>query len=157
MGPGENPLSEKKSERKAALATVKKRIDQAAEIGATMLCGPMVQPLGHFTGVARTDDEWKRCVEYLGKVGEYAAENRLIALVPCSVTVTQLGTLLAQVLNAYASNWRVPVPNRAGAALATPQLLATPLRVRRGVCRPVAVVTPGEPGGADVSSVVVML
>lgn len=81
LGPGENPLSDKKSERKAALATVKKRLDQAAEIGATMLCGPMVQPLGHFTGVARTDEEWKRCVEYLQKVGEYAAENKVTFVV----------------------------------------------------------------------------
>lgn len=81
LGPGENPLSDKKSERKAALATVKKRIDQAAEIGAKMLCGPMVQPLGHFTGSARTQDEWDRCVEYLQKVGEYAAENQVTFVV----------------------------------------------------------------------------
>lgn len=77
FGPGLNPLSEEKSERKAALTYLKSRIELTAEMGAQLLCGPFVQPLGHFTGTGPTKDEFERCVEYLQKAADFAAEHEV--------------------------------------------------------------------------------
>jgi D-psicose/D-tagatose/L-ribulose 3-epimerase len=38
-------------------------IQQTAEAGATLLSGPLYSPVGYFTGVRRTADEWKWVVE----------------------------------------------------------------------------------------------
>src|ERR1043165_8193125 len=38
-------------------------IQQTAEAGATLLSGPLYSPVGYFTGVRRTADEWKWAVD----------------------------------------------------------------------------------------------
>ena len=72
LGPGSSPISADKKERANAMTDIKKRIDLSVEIGSKLLCGPITQPLGHFSGRARTADEWKRCVAFFQKAGEIA-------------------------------------------------------------------------------------
>src|SRR5262245_10228087 len=73
-------------------------------------------------------------------------------------TFTQVGALIAQVLNEYASNaLGEPTPTVPGNALGAPHALAIPLRLRRPSWFPALVVMPGDAGGAVPSSVVVML
>lgn len=75
FGPGENPIAADKTERKTAMSVLKKKIDVSAELGVKLLAGPITQPLGHFTGEGPTEDEFKRCVEFFQKAGEYAADT----------------------------------------------------------------------------------
>lgn len=81
FGPGTNPISADKSERDAGLTTIKDRIEAAELCGATHLCGPIVQTLGHFTGKPRTDQEWSWCVDYLKAAGDHAARHNLTLVV----------------------------------------------------------------------------
>lgn len=75
FGPGNNPISAVESERQAARKTLEDRIDVCAALGSKLLCGPIVQPLGHFTGKAPTTEEWNRCVDFFRSVGDYAAKK----------------------------------------------------------------------------------
>lgn len=81
FGPGTNPISMEASERAAALTTIKDRIEVCAALGSPLLCGPIVQTLGHFTGVGPTQQEWKYCVEYLKQAGDHAAKNNVTLVV----------------------------------------------------------------------------
>jgi D-psicose/D-tagatose/L-ribulose 3-epimerase len=47
-------------------------VDCCAAVGSSILCGPHQVALGVFTGRGPTDEEWKRSVEHLRKVAEYA-------------------------------------------------------------------------------------
>ena len=49
--------------RGGACSFVRDCLDAAAELGASLLVGPMYSPVGHFTGHRRTVDEWKWAVE----------------------------------------------------------------------------------------------
>src|SRR6266550_1609850 len=95
--------------------------------------------------------------------GEYAAVNRLIAFVPCSVTVTHEGALMAHVAKEYASYCRFVAIGVgvfaafAGVGFCVPQTLCTTSRNRRKFWTPVDVVTPGDVGGATPSSVVFVI
>jgi D-psicose/D-tagatose/L-ribulose 3-epimerase len=73
--PGADPVSPNASERDAAVALIKRRIDQCEVIGATMLVGPMVQTLGHFTGRAPTSQERQWCIEMLKEAGNHAQKR----------------------------------------------------------------------------------
>lgn len=81
FGPGNNPISDQASERAAALATMKERIEICATLGGSLICGPFVQPLGHFTGKGRTPDEWERCKEFLSAAGDHAAKHQVTLVV----------------------------------------------------------------------------
>src|SRR5712664_2134317 len=89
-------------------------------------------------------------------VGSYAAVNRLIAFVPCSVMVAHEGTLFAHVLNRYDSYRRGTLSTGFAAppvliTFAAPHVLAMPSRNRRPICSPAAVATPGDEGGVEPS------
>jgi D-psicose/D-tagatose/L-ribulose 3-epimerase len=81
FGPGHNPISGDESERNAALDRLKNRIDLCAIMGAELLCGPIVQPLGHFTGKGPTRDEWSRCVSFFKSAGDYAAKKNVTLVI----------------------------------------------------------------------------
>lgn len=81
FGPGENPLSDDPKERQKALDVAREKIEVSAAMGAELLCGPLVQPLGQFTGKGPTPTEWSRCVEYLQKAGDEAAKHHLTLVV----------------------------------------------------------------------------
>jgi D-psicose/D-tagatose/L-ribulose 3-epimerase len=50
---------------------------RAAEMGAGLLSGPLYSPVGHFTGVRRTQDEWNRAVEGWQQLAGTAVDERL--------------------------------------------------------------------------------
>lgn len=75
FGPGHNPISADASERRAAAERLKDRIDVCAALGSQILCGPIVQPLGQFTGSGPTSEEWSRCVDFFRSAGDYAAKK----------------------------------------------------------------------------------
>ena len=73
IAPEHNPLSADKAVRAAAYEHMEAVVDCCATVGSAMLCGPHQVALGVFTGRGATDDEWKRSVEHLRRVAEYAA------------------------------------------------------------------------------------
>jgi D-psicose/D-tagatose/L-ribulose 3-epimerase len=70
-------------ERRRGQQHVARCIQIAAEVGATTLCGPLYAPVGQFTGVRRTPNEWARAVEGWQALAPLAAScNVEIALEP---------------------------------------------------------------------------
>jgi D-psicose/D-tagatose/L-ribulose 3-epimerase len=72
IAPEHNPVSGEPAVRKAAFEHMQRVVDACAAAGSSILCGPHQVALGVFTGRGATDDEWKRSVEHLRKVAEYA-------------------------------------------------------------------------------------
>ncbi|HYT14246.1 MAG TPA: sugar phosphate isomerase/epimerase family protein [Candidatus Nitrosopolaris sp.] len=73
IAPEHNPLSADPAIREAAYDHLRAVVDCCATVGSSILCGPHQVALGVFTGRGATDEEWKRCVEHLRRVAEYAA------------------------------------------------------------------------------------
>jgi D-psicose/D-tagatose/L-ribulose 3-epimerase len=69
-----NPLSAEKKVRDNALDFMKRVIDCARALEATLLCGPFYQPVGIFSGTGPTEDEKKRAAEHARASAEYAAQ-----------------------------------------------------------------------------------
>jgi D-psicose/D-tagatose/L-ribulose 3-epimerase len=72
IAPEHNPVSADPAVRKAAYEHMQKVVDACSAVGSSILCGPHQVALGVFTGKGATDDEWKRSVEHLRRVAEYA-------------------------------------------------------------------------------------
>ena len=72
-----NPSSPDKEARKAAADYLNWLTDCSVALGAKQLSGPLMQPLGYFTGKAPTEKEWKHAAGVHRKAGDYAAENGL--------------------------------------------------------------------------------
>ena len=72
IAPEHNPLSADPAIRKAALEHLKAVVDCCATVGSPILCGPHQVALGVFTGKGATEDEWKRSIDHLRSVAEYA-------------------------------------------------------------------------------------
>ena len=72
IAPEHNPLSADSKIREAAYQHMKRVVDSCATVGSSILCGPHQVALGVFTGKGATEDEWKRSVEHLRRVAEYA-------------------------------------------------------------------------------------
>jgi D-psicose/D-tagatose/L-ribulose 3-epimerase len=70
-----DPVSPDKAARQAAVDYFKWAIDCSAALGSRQLAGPLMQALGHFTGKAPTDAEWKRAAAVHRKAGDYARAN----------------------------------------------------------------------------------
>ena len=73
IAPEHNPLSAERAVREAAYQHMTAVVDCCATVGSSILCGPHQVALGVFTGRGATEDEWKRSVEHLRRVAEYAA------------------------------------------------------------------------------------
>jgi D-psicose/D-tagatose/L-ribulose 3-epimerase len=73
IAPEHNPLSADPKIREAAYEHLKAVVDCCAAVGSSVLCGPHQVALGVFTGKGATEEEWKRSVEHLRRVAEYAA------------------------------------------------------------------------------------
>jgi len=50
-------------------------IQAVAEAGSTLLAGPLYSPVGYFTGVRRTSDEWKYAVDGFRELAPVAARH----------------------------------------------------------------------------------
>ncbi|MCR4281971.1 MAG: sugar phosphate isomerase/epimerase [Bauldia sp.] len=73
-----NPVSADKKVRQAAIDYLKWCIDCSAALGSSQLAGPLMQTLGHFSGKAPTDSEWRRAAGVHRKVGNHAADHGLM-------------------------------------------------------------------------------
>jgi D-psicose/D-tagatose/L-ribulose 3-epimerase len=60
------------AQRQAGLARLRRMVDLTAEMGGKVMAGPLYAPVRQLTGRARTDDEWKWCVEGLAAAAEHA-------------------------------------------------------------------------------------
>lgn len=69
----ENLLSPDAAVRRRGIARRKKTLDAAAAAGCRALVGPLHSAIGVFSGHGPTEDEWKRGVEAMRKIAEYAA------------------------------------------------------------------------------------
>ena len=73
--PDKNPLSPDAAARKAAVDYLKYIVDCTAALGANCVGGPMIQPLGHFSGKGPTNTERSRARAVHRKVGDYAQKQ----------------------------------------------------------------------------------
>ena len=71
-GGGKNAVSPDPAERAGALAHLKWLTDCTEALGGDLLCGPLHQPLGTFTGLGPTADEVERAVAILKQAATYA-------------------------------------------------------------------------------------
>lgn len=74
IAPEHNPLSPEPAVREAAYRHMREVLDCCASVGSSILCGPHQVALGVFTGAGPTEEEWKRSVDHLRRVAEYADE-----------------------------------------------------------------------------------
>jgi D-psicose/D-tagatose/L-ribulose 3-epimerase len=72
-----SPISPDAKCRQAAVDYLKWAIDCSQALGSDVLCGPIYQPLGVFTGKGPTEDEKKRAAEVHRKAAEFAAKANL--------------------------------------------------------------------------------
>lgn len=69
-----DPASRDPKRRQSALDILKHAIINTQLIGADVLCGPLFQGLGRFSGLGPQPDEWRYAVETLRAAGEFAAK-----------------------------------------------------------------------------------
>lgn len=72
-----NPISPDPKIRQAAKDRLRWVLDRSAEFNVEVLCGPLHSALGVFSGVAPTEDEWKRGVEFFRDISGYAASAKV--------------------------------------------------------------------------------
>ena len=75
--PDASPVSPEAAERARAVDRLKWVLDMSAILGADLLTGPYVCPLGQFTGQAPTEEEKKRAADVLRAGAEHAASLNL--------------------------------------------------------------------------------
>jgi D-psicose/D-tagatose/L-ribulose 3-epimerase len=78
IAPEHNPLSADPKVRDAAYQHMRGVVDACAAVGSSILCGPHQVALGVFTGKGATEEEWKRSVDHLRRVAEYAAGQGVV-------------------------------------------------------------------------------
>ena len=69
-----NPISADAKHRKGAVDYLKWAIDCSAAVGSTVLCGPIYQPLGCFSGQAPNEEEKARAADVHRQAADYAAD-----------------------------------------------------------------------------------
>jgi D-psicose/D-tagatose/L-ribulose 3-epimerase len=73
IAPEFNPIDADPAVRQRAYEHMQGVVDCCATVGATVLAGPHQIALGVFSGRGPTDDEWRRSVDHIRRVAEYAA------------------------------------------------------------------------------------
>jgi D-psicose/D-tagatose/L-ribulose 3-epimerase len=73
VAPEFNPVSPDPAVRARAFEHMQAVVDCCAAVGATVLAGPHQVALGVFTGRGPTEDEWKRSVDHIRRLAEYAS------------------------------------------------------------------------------------
>ena len=71
--PDANPMAPEAASRAAGVAHLRWLVDCSAALGAEVLCGPFMQPLGQFSGRGPTADEWGWLVEGHRAMADHAA------------------------------------------------------------------------------------
>jgi D-psicose/D-tagatose/L-ribulose 3-epimerase len=67
-----NPVSPESEVRTRGSDLLKKCVERTAELGASLICGPIYAGLGVMTGKRRTEEEWKRAVDHLQVAADHA-------------------------------------------------------------------------------------
>jgi D-psicose/D-tagatose/L-ribulose 3-epimerase len=81
--PEQNPISDNPKHRAAGTQYLKEIVDCCAALGADVLCGPLFQPLGVFTGNGPTEQEKAFAADVHREVAEYAQKAEIdIAIEP---------------------------------------------------------------------------
>jgi len=81
--PDQNPVSGDSRQRQGAVDHLNWLIDCSHAMGSTVICGPMFQTIGQFTGNGPTETELARAAEVLLKVADKAqAAGIILALEP---------------------------------------------------------------------------
>ncbi|MBM3724900.1 MAG: sugar phosphate isomerase/epimerase [Acidobacteria bacterium] len=68
-------ISEDSDVRARSLAHMKDCVAAAAEVGASLIAGPLYSPVGYLPGRRRTADEWKWCVDCYQQLGPILASH----------------------------------------------------------------------------------
>lgn len=92
-----DPSSSDLALRKSALERLQRGIDLTAEMGSSLMAGPVFQGLGSLSGVVSTRAMWENSVEVIRAAGEYAADRRIrLALEPLNRFEMSLVNTIAQ-------------------------------------------------------------
>jgi len=67
-----NPVSPDPAVRARGTEFLKRYVERTAELGASLICGPLCAGLGVMTGRRRTEDEWKWAVQSLQEAAAHA-------------------------------------------------------------------------------------
>ena len=78
IAPEHNPVSPDRGVQEAAYRHMQAVVDCCAAVGSSVLCGPHQVALGVFTGAGPTDSEWRRSVDHLHRVAQYAEQAGVI-------------------------------------------------------------------------------
>jgi D-psicose/D-tagatose/L-ribulose 3-epimerase len=79
--PSQSPTSDDPKCRQAAVDYMKELIERSHAVGATVMCGPMFQAIGHFTGQGPTEVEKKRVIAMLRVVADDAKQAGVLLAV----------------------------------------------------------------------------
>ena len=80
---GMNPISDNPDIRRQTRQHLVDSIKVTADLGSTLMGGPVYAPVGHLPGRRRSSDEWKWAVECFQSLGESLDENGItLALEP---------------------------------------------------------------------------
>jgi D-psicose/D-tagatose/L-ribulose 3-epimerase len=72
-----NPISPDPANRKNAVEHLKWVIDCSEACNADVICGPLYQPLGVFSGSGATEEEIRRAIEVHRQAGDYAQKANI--------------------------------------------------------------------------------
>ncbi len=78
IAPEHNPVSPDRAVQEAAYRHMQAVVDCCAAVGSSVLCGPHQVALGVFTGAGPTESEWRRSVDHLHRVAQYAQQAGVI-------------------------------------------------------------------------------
>ena len=91
-----NSISPDPALRAAVYPEFKKFIDMTVALGGKLICGPLYQGLGYFSGARPTEQEWQWSIETMRPCFEYAKEKGItVALEPLNRFETYLVNTVA--------------------------------------------------------------
>lgn len=76
-----NPVSPDPALRAATLPEFKKYVELSLALGSKLICGPVYQGLGYFSGARPTEQEWNWSIETMRPCFEYAREKGIAVAV----------------------------------------------------------------------------
>ena len=74
---GINPISPDPIVRKKSVAHLMKCLNVAADMGATLIGGPVYAPIGYFSGLRRSMEEWKWAVDAFQQLSSTLDSNKI--------------------------------------------------------------------------------
>lgn len=75
LPPGLSPISDDEEVREKTVTHYRRCIETAAQMGGSLIAGPLYSPVGYLPGRRRTAEEWKRAVECFQQLGPALDEH----------------------------------------------------------------------------------